>query len=98
MLRRGEYDTLAEQVSALEAGPHGWIQQINFVVFGLLTIAFAVGLHRGLRATRAGVAGPALLFVSGIGLLLAAVFPLSEDAAGVTLRPVGHSSLAPHSS
>ena len=90
VFRRGEYDPLAEQVSALEAGPHGWIQQINFVVFGLLTIAFAVGLHRGLRATRAGVAGPALLFVSGIGLLLAAAFPLSEDAAGVTLRPTGH--------
>ena len=41
-------------------------------------------------ATRAGIAGPALLLVSGIGLLLAAAFPLSEDAAGVILRPVGH--------
>jgi hypothetical membrane protein len=88
--RRGEYDPVAEPVSALEAGPYGWIQQINFVVFGLLTIAFAVGLHRGLRATRAGIAGPALLLVSGIGLLLAAAFPVSEDAAGVILRPVGH--------
>ena len=48
--RRGEYDPLAEPVSALEAGPNGWIQQINFVVFGLLTIAFAVGLHRGTAA------------------------------------------------
>src|SRR5215207_4367520 len=72
--RRGEYDPLAEPVSALEAGPNGWIQQINFVVFGLLTIAFAVGMHRGLQAARAGIAGPALLFVSGIGLLLAAAF------------------------
>ena len=86
-----EYDPLAEPVSALEAGPNGWIQQINFVVFGLLTIAFAVGLHRGLRPIRAGIAGPALLFLSGIGLLLAAAFPLSEDAAGVTIRPpAGH--------
>jgi hypothetical membrane protein len=88
--RRGEYDPLAEQVSALETGGNGWIQQINFVVFGLLTIAFAVGLHRGLPVTPAGIAGPALLLVSGIGLLLAAGFPLSEDAAGVILRPVGH--------
>jgi hypothetical membrane protein len=89
-LRRHEYHPLAEPVSALEAGPNGWIQQANFVVFGLLTIAFAVGLHRGLRPARAGVAGPALLFVSGIGLLLAAVFPLREDAAGVTYDPGGH--------
>ena len=87
--RRGEYDPLAEPVSALEAGPNGWIQQINFVVFGLLTIAFAVGLHRGLRATRAGIAGPALLFVSGIGSLLAAAFPAREDGAGVTYYPSG---------
>jgi hypothetical membrane protein len=89
-LRRDEYDPLAEPVSALAAGPNGWIQHVNFVAFGLLTIAFAVGLHRGLRPTKAGIAGPALLFVSGIGLLLAAVFPLREDAAGVTYDPGGH--------
>lgn len=88
--RRGEYNPIAEPVSALEAGPNGWIQQANFVIFGLLTFAFAVGLHRGVRPTRAGLAGPALLFVSGVGLLLAAIFPLREDAAGVTFDPGGH--------
>lgn len=88
--RRSEYDPLAEPVSALEAGPNGWIQQVNFVVFGVLTIAFALGLHRGLRSTRAGITGPALLFLSGIGLLLAATFPLRQDAAGVTYDPGGH--------
>jgi hypothetical membrane protein len=89
-LRTDEYNPLAETVSALEAGPNGWIQQINFVVFGLLTIAFAVGLQLGLRRTRLGLLGPALLLVSGIGLLLAAGFPLQEDAAGVTYDPGGH--------
>jgi hypothetical membrane protein len=53
-------------------------------------LAFAVGLHRGVRRSRAGVVGPALLFVSGIGLLLAAIFPLREDAAGLTYDPGGH--------
>ncbi|WP_328991479.1 DUF998 domain-containing protein [Kribbella sp. NBC_01245] len=88
--RRSEYDPLAEPVSALTAGPNGWIQQVNFVVFGVLTIVFVLGLHRGLRPTRAGVAGPTLLFLSGIGLLLAAIFPLREDAAGATYDPGGH--------
>ncbi len=36
------------------------------------------------------MAGPALLLVSGVGSLLAAVFPLREDAAGVTYDPGGH--------
>jgi hypothetical membrane protein len=87
--RRGEYSPMAEPVSALEAGPNGWIQQVNFIVFGLLTIAYAVGLHLGVRPTRAGVVGPAILAWSGVGLVLAGVLPLREDAAGVTYDPTG---------
>jgi hypothetical membrane protein len=86
--RRGEYDPLAEPISALEAGPYGWIQQLNFVMLSLLTIAFAIGLHRGLRRSRAGIAGPALLFGSGIALLWAAAF--SPDATGVAYDPGVH--------
>jgi hypothetical membrane protein len=89
LFRRSEYSPIAEPVSALEAGPGGWVQQVNFVAFGLLTIAFAVGLHRGMRPTRAGVVGPAILVWTGVGLVLAAVFALREDAAGVTYDPTG---------
>ena len=88
--RQDEYSPIAEPVSALEAGPNAWVQQANFVVFGLLTLVFAVGVHRGVRPSRGGVVGPALLFVSGIGLFLAAIFPLREDAAGVTYDPGFH--------
>jgi hypothetical membrane protein len=90
VFRADEYSPIAEPVSALEAGPYGWVQQANFVVFGLLTAAFAVGLHRGVRHSSGGAAGPALLLVSSLGLVLAAVFPLREDAAGVTYDPGGH--------
>ena len=91
LARMEEYSPLAEQVSALEAGPSGWIQQVNFVVFGVLTMVFAVGLHQGLRPTRLGVIGPALFFVTGIAaFMVGAVFPLREDAAGVTYDPGGH--------
>ena len=90
LARMDEYSPLAEQVSALEAGPNGWIQQVNFVVFGVLTMVFAIGLHQGLRPVRLGVIGPALFFVTGIAAVMAAVFPLREDAAGVTYDPGGH--------
>jgi hypothetical membrane protein len=86
-----EYSPIEEMVSALEAGPNGWIQQVNFVVFGVLTMVFAAGLLRVLAPSRAGVIGSALLFVSGIaGVLAGAAFPLREDAAGVTYDPGGH--------
>lgn len=88
--RQDEYSPMAEPVSALEAGPNGWIQQVNFVVFGVLSIIFAIGLHRGLRETRLGFLGPLLIGISGVGNVLAAVFPLKEDAAGETYDPGGH--------
>jgi hypothetical membrane protein len=88
--RRDEYDPVSEVVSALEAGPNGWIQQVTFVVFGALTMLHAVGLHRGIARSRAGVVGPALLFLSGVGALVAGIYPLREDAAGVTYDPGAH--------
>ena len=89
LFRRGEYSPVAEPVSTLEAGPGGWVQQVNFVGFGLLTMAFAVALHLGMRPTRAGMIGPAILVWTGVGLVLAAVFSLREDAAGATYDPTG---------
>jgi hypothetical membrane protein len=88
--RRAEYDPIAEPVSALEAGPNGWVQQINFLVFAALLLLFAIGLHRGIDRTRYGILGPAFLGVASIGLVLAAAYPLREDAAGVTYDTGGH--------
>ena len=90
LFRVEEYSPIREQVSALAAGPNGWIQTLSFAVFGLLTIAFAGGLYRATRSSRWGVAGSLLFLVSGFGPLMAAAFPLREDAAGVTYDPGGH--------
>lgn len=90
LFRIEEYSPVREPVSALAAGPNGWIQTLNFAVFGLLTIAFAAGLYRATRSSRWGVVGSLLFGVSGLGLLMAAAFPLREDAVGVTYDPGGH--------
>ena len=89
-LRRGEYDPIGEVISALEAGDRGWVQQVNFVALGVLTMVFAVGLHRGLAPSRAGIVGPVALFISGVANVMAAIFPLREDATGATYAPGGH--------
>lgn len=90
LLRIEEYSPIREPVSALAAGPNGWIQTLNFAVFGFLTIAFAVGLYRVTRSSKSGMIGSLLFLVSGLALLMAAAFPLREDAAGVTYDPGGH--------
>lgn len=88
--RVAEYSPMAEPVSALEAGPNGWVQQVNFVVFGVLTVAFAVGLWQTVRPGWAARIGSAVIGLSGVGALLAAIFPLREDVAGATYDPGGH--------
>jgi hypothetical membrane protein len=90
VLRRGEFSSIAEPVSALEVGPNGWVQQLNFVVFGLLTMAHAIGLHRGMGSTPGGWAGPTLLFITGMGALVSGAVPWREDAAGIAYAPGGH--------
>src|SRR5215472_2858383 len=38
---RPDYNAWQQAVSALSLGPGGWVQQVNFVFFGLVTIAMA---------------------------------------------------------
>jgi hypothetical membrane protein len=87
---RDDYSPIADPISALEADPSGWIQQLNFLAFAALLLIFAAGLHRGIAATRFGWVGPALLGTAAVGLTLAAVFPLREDQAGVAYDPGHH--------
>jgi hypothetical membrane protein len=68
---RAHYDPLRHPVSSLALGEHGWIQAANFIVAGLLTIAFAVGLRRALKNA---FWGPALVGLWGLALVGAGVF------------------------
>ena len=59
--------------SGLALGPLGWLQVVNFILFGLALMVFAVGLHRGVAArVRGSVIGPVLLMVAGVALVLSA--------------------------
>jgi hypothetical protein len=59
--------------SGLALGPLGWLQVLNFILFGLALMVFAVGLHRGMAArVRGSVIGPVLLMVAGVALVLSA--------------------------
>ena len=51
------------------------LQNTNFFVIGVLYIAFAVGLHRGIGGGRGSTLGPVLVGVFGVSSLLATVLP-----------------------
>ncbi|GIJ30413.1 hypothetical protein Vqi01_55750 [Micromonospora qiuiae] len=71
---RDDYDQLRHPVSSLAIGTYGWIQTANFLLCGLLTLAFAVGVRRTLRRGKAGTWGPLLIGVWAIGLLGSGAF------------------------
>jgi Protein of unknown function (DUF998) len=96
---RAHYDPIRHPGSSLELGPYGWLQQVNFVVAGVLTLAFAAGLRRALRPGRGALWGPLLIGVWAVGLIGAGIFvtdpvngypPGTSDAVA---RPTLHGSL-----
>ena len=71
---RPGYDPLREYVSALSTGPRGWIQIANFVVVGGLLLVFARGVAVEFQHRNTSKAGPLLLRIIAISLLLSGPF------------------------
>ncbi|ALG10871.1 DUF998 domain-containing protein [Kibdelosporangium phytohabitans] len=80
---REGYSLLREPLSMLATGPLGWIQIVNFIVSGVLSILGAIGLRRVLGASWA----PRLVLINGAGMIAAGIFtmdsqPYAHMAAG----------------
>jgi hypothetical protein len=71
---RERYDELRMPISLLAVGNYGWFQIANFVVSGMLMIAFALGL-RTVLAGRGSTWAPRLIAIVGVGLVGAGLFP-----------------------
>jgi hypothetical protein len=71
---RADYDPLRHPISSLAIGDWGWTQRANFLVAGLLMLAFATGLRRLLRPPGGSTLGPLLVGAYAVGLLGAGVF------------------------
>lgn len=71
---REHYSALRHPGSMLTLGPGAWVQISNFVVCGLLMVAFAVGLRR-VRHSRRDAWGPLLIAAYGAGLVGSGLFP-----------------------
>jgi hypothetical protein len=70
---RAGFDPTRHAVSQLVNGPFGWVQVVNFVLTGAMTVAAAVGVGRALRPDRLGRVATVLLAGYGFGLIAAGI-------------------------
>jgi len=77
-LTRVGYSTVTEPISALSLGPGGWLQRANFITFGALVAASAIGWRRLLQSGTSAMALPAIRAIVGIGLIVDGL--MSQDA------------------
>lgn len=73
LLRPG-YDHVADYISELGAGPNAWIMNADFMLTGLMLVAFALGLAKALRTGRSARIGPILVGIFGSGVFAAGIF------------------------
>lgn len=76
---RPGYNGFQQAISALSLGPGGWIQQANFVVFGVCTLYLAVAWRKILTGGVGAMAYPVMRGIEGLGLILVGLF--SQDPA-----------------
>src|SRR5579883_972459 len=83
------YNPYASDISLLALGTSGWIQTVNFVVFGLLSAAFQIGLQRAVAPGH--LWGLINILAVGCGLALTAIAIFPTDRTGTwTLHGVIH--------
>lgn len=91
---RSGYNPLRHPISSLSIGDLGWTQIATFVVAGLLSLAFAVGLRPALRPRGGSTWGPLLVGAFAIGLIGAGIFvsdPLNGYPPGTPNQPQQYS-------
>ena len=85
VVTREGFDLTRHPLSLLSLGDRGWVQIANFVIAGVLMLAFAVGARRSLGDGPGRVWAPVLFALYGIGLVLGGAFT-ADPAMGF---PVG---------
>lgn len=78
---RPGYSLWHHGASQLGTGDRAWLLVLNFVIGGLLLMAFAAGLRQALRHGRGSTWGPILVAAAGAALVVAGLVP-TDPALG----------------
>ena len=87
------YNAFQSDISQLALGANGWVQTANFIVFGLLIVAFQRGLQRTIAPGKVWGTIDFLAIACGLGLLSIAVLP-TDPVGKWTLRGAVHLGVA----
>ena len=68
------YDMMRQSISELELIPYGWIQSVNFVLFGLCVCGFAAFMHKELAGGFGADWIPLCQLLIALGLIMSGVF------------------------
>jgi hypothetical protein len=85
---RPGYDARQQAISALSLGPDGWIQQINFVVFGASLLFTVPALRRLMRGGVGARSYPAVTAIAGLCLVILG-FIAQDPAPGYDPEQLG---------
>lgn len=84
-----DYSAVSMYVSALSLGSLGWVQIVNFMVFGLLCGLFAPYVAAILSSGRASKAGPILLSLSAFCFFFSGPFVMDPMGTATAASPHG---------
>jgi hypothetical membrane protein len=85
ILTRDGFDLRRHPISLLSVGQYGWIQVTNFILAGVLSIVFSIGVARVLIDGPGSRWAPRFFGLFGVGLLIGGIFK-ADPALGF---PVG---------
>lgn len=89
-LTRANYEPMQHPISSLSIGEFGWMQVANFIITGLLILAFSGELRYQIRPSDS-FWGPVLVGLVGIGLIGAGIFvtdPLNGYPPSTPILPI----------
>jgi hypothetical membrane protein len=96
VLVRDGYDPTRHAVSQLANGDRGWVQTVNFLVTGAMTIAAAVGIGRAIAPGARAKWAAGLLAGYGGGLVAAGVFRADPSDGFPPGTPAGMGEVSWH--
>lgn len=94
---RDGYSFMSDEISQLSAFgvPGAWAQTANFMVYGLILIGLAIGVHQGLTDGEGSVIGPVLIGVFGLLAVFGnGLFPADQIGSTETTSGTLHSMTA----